>query len=78
MNHQISKKYDDAKDEELLKLLRFHSRWDQQDDAKIARLLRLAANRIEDLKGQHMLGFIEDIMKGKVNERQRKQATRCY
>ena len=45
MKHPLVVQYDKKKDEELLKLLRFHSAWDQQTDPKIARLLRLAANR---------------------------------
>jgi hypothetical protein len=49
MKHPLVVQYDKKKDEELLKLLRFHSSWDQQTDPKIARLLRLAANRIEEL-----------------------------
>ena len=49
MTHKLSMDYDKDKDEELLRLLRFHSRFDQQDDPKIARILRLAANRIEEL-----------------------------
>lgn len=51
MKHPLVVQYDKKKDEELLKLLRFHSAWDQATDPKIARLLRLAANRIEELNG---------------------------
>lgn len=51
MKHPLVVQYDKKKDAELLKLLRFHSAWDQQTDPKIARLLRLAANRIEELNG---------------------------
>lgn len=49
MKHKLSIEYEKVKDEELLKLLRFHSQWDQEGDLKIARLMRLAANRIEEL-----------------------------
>ena len=47
--HPIVKNFDTQKDEELLKLLRFHSRSDQQEDVKISRIMRTAANRIEEL-----------------------------
>lgn len=50
MKHPLSEAYDNKKDEELLKLLRFHSQAENQPDPKIARLLRQAANRIEALK----------------------------
>lgn len=52
MTHPLTEAYDEQEDERLLKLLRFHSGWDQQSDIKIARILRQAANRIEELKGK--------------------------
>ena len=50
MRHQLAVNYDAQEDEKLLKLMRFHSTYDQQSDPKISRILRLAANRIEELQ----------------------------
>lgn len=49
MKHPLVVQYDAQEDAKLLKLMRFHSTWDQQSDPKISRILRLAANRIEEL-----------------------------
>ena len=50
MKHPLAKSYDDSEDDKLLKLLRFHALAENQHDLKICRILRQAANRIEELK----------------------------
>ena len=52
MIHPLAVAYDDSEDEKLLKLLRFHSLTENQEDLKISRILRQAANRIEELREQ--------------------------
>lgn len=49
MTHPLSEEYDQLQDEALLRMLRFQAQSAQQPDLKIARLLRQAANRLEDL-----------------------------
>jgi hypothetical protein len=50
--HSLVVKYEESSDTELLRQMRFHSRWDQCQDSKTVRLLRAAANRIEELKSR--------------------------
>lgn len=50
--HRLVLDYDNEQDEELLKLLRFHSSFEQQQDVKLSRIMRRSASRIEELKGQ--------------------------
>jgi len=54
MKHPLVKSFEDKEDEALLKQMRFHARWDQSPDPKYTRLLRLAANRIEELKNARL------------------------
>lgn len=49
MTHPLAEAYDKAEDERLTKLLRFQAQNDLKGDLKMERLLRQAANRIEEL-----------------------------
>ena len=51
MRHPLVKSFEKEEDEALLKQMRFHAQVDQAPDPKYTRLLRLAANRIEELNG---------------------------
>lgn len=48
MKHPLVAQYDAEEDAKLLKLMRFHAS-EKQVDPKIARILRIAANRIDEL-----------------------------
>lgn len=48
MKHPLAEQYDNKKDEELLLLMRSIAR--DYDNPKISRVLRIAANRLEEIK----------------------------
>lgn len=48
MKHPLVVQFDAEEDAKLLKLMRFHAS-EKMVDPKIARILRLAANRIDEL-----------------------------
>lgn len=57
MKHPLAVQFDAKEDAKLLQLMRFHAS-EKMVDPKIARILRLAANRIDELTQKEKLCYI--------------------